>query len=629
MPAQQPAMPHNVTVGGLMLEFSTVGEPPARRVKADLIYPNGTRVRVLNWGARDVSAYDLAYIHKMGGTHRCTLREARQCSGVFYRVAYFAIDRIRNLFYQRYSTASPTTVTLEPPARRSSLNNPYGVANRRNMTKSERQELARLVGGYMRGDPCGDGDYANLNDIADHLNASAASESILDSLPFDVRHGITNCDCGHFAAGGSVYHGLASTACDSCVRDGDWVFQEDTGEYAERCRSYWSEIRDGWYSDDVDAEDEDDEDEDDEDFSRAPVRSWATVSTIHLHSPEIESTDKGDFTIGVEFECVPAGYGERDELAQHVYDAHRGSVIAKEDGSLPDHGLELVFAPKTLESAKQTWSRIEFPSGTRAWDAKCCGTHVHIDARAFNRLSIAKFVGFWNSSANAALIRKVAGRHPSVDSQAKQYADIVELGAPAEIIKAVKGGDAATTRYRCVNLTTLNRKTAEKLGVTVTDEHHSVYNTVELRIFRASLKAERTLAQIEMAHASVMFARDGSISGMGEAQFRDWLKRKGQRYPALRTLLGISHHKAKSALAGTVDETVVEPQPKVETTPAFPAAAPTPAATPTLAQVLEATVPSIAASFDAIAREDHLSFDLAASFAATSTEGYRSVEAYA
>jgi len=593
MPAHQSAMPHTVTVGGLNLEFSIDGEPPERRVKAHLIYPSGLRVLVLNKFAYELLSFDLASLAdkgmQQGGTYTCTLRDAYDGSaGVVYRAATGAMARLRDRFYTLHGATTNNQVTLDNQGAARAAENPwYRRGYRHNMYKDERQELAELVRKYLKDDYS-----AGIGDIVACLNDARADDSILGVLPDDVTSRITYCTCGHYEADDVVRYGGSTTVCESCYDSDTWVALEDAGEYAEQSESYWSENHGGWYSYDIDAEEAESDADDDDDYEDGFIRSWAADSTNYLSSPEIESTDKGDFTIGVEFECVPVGTAAQRELAKHVHYDHRGEVISKTDGSLPAHGLELVFAPKTLESAKKSWSRIEFPSGTRAWDAKCCGTHVHIDARAFNRLSIAKFIGFWNAPANAALIRKVAGRHPLTDPQAKQYANIVELGAPVEIVKAVKGGAAATTRYRCVNLTTLNRKTAEKLGVTVTDEHHSVYNTVELRIFRASLKAERTLAQIEMAHASVMFARDGSISGMGEAQFRDWLKRKGQRYPALRTLLGIAHHKAKHRRSDeAVDETVKEEP------PVFPAAA-IPAPTPTLEQVLEASVPGIAASFD-------------------------------
>jgi len=536
MPTSQSAMPHTLTVGDLMLEFSIAGDEFARRIQAYLIYPNGTRCFVFN----DVHPYGagIAALAARGGSRLLTIREAYWEPGLA-SAASDALHRIRRRWYDHYSSAASNKVTIDrpeppPPA-------PRSRPKRHNLNAHERRELAKLVGGYLRGD-------AALGSIVDFLTYASAYESILDSLPDEVSDHVVYCTCGHFEVKRQACRGDTATVCSYCDSVGSWVLLGDTNEYVLRSDAYWSENREEWYSYDIDADDADDAD--DEDEGAANIHSWVTVSTKHLNKPEIKSTATGDFTVGVEFECVPEGRYERDELAEHVHDRHRGKAICKEDGSLPDHGLEIVFAPLTLESAKTAWSAIEFPRGTIAWDSGDCGTHVHIDARAFTRLSLAKFMGFWNAPANASLILKIAGRHPLHDKQAKHYADIIDIGAPTEIIKAVKGGDAATTRYRCVNLAALNRATAERLGVTVTDSHHSVYNTVELRIFRASMKGLRTLAQIEIAHASVMFARDGSISGMGEAQFIDWLKRKGARYPNLRTMLGIAHHTPKPNAPG-------------------------------------------------------------------------------
>jgi hypothetical protein len=65
------------------------------------------------------------------------------------------------------------------------------------------------------------------------------------------------------------------------------------------------------------------------------------------------------------------------------------------------------------------------------------------------------------------------------------------------------------------------------------------YNTVELRIYRASLKKERLLAQLEFTHAAVMFCRVASMRDLDGVSFLKWLKTTDNRYPHLADWYGV------------------------------------------------------------------------------------------
>ena len=409
---------------------------------------------------------------------------------------------------------------------------PHTNTKRHNASRANLKHLGKMVRSLVQDD----GNY-DVDDVVRELNRHDYAETVVRNMPDEVD--VVHCDCGHFAESHDVEddgHGLV--VCDSCFMDGEYLYPEDDNRLYHRDDLVWSDNHGGYFTYNVDRV-ENEEDEEDEENDRDGIFSWGADSTAVLNDPEIESTTSGDFTIGMEFECEPRGYDSRRELVDHIVEEFPGEVMCKEDGSLSPSGIELVMAPMTLESTKATWRRVEFPPGTRAWNAGSCGTHVHIDARAFTRLTLAKFVAFWNSRENAALITLVAGRHPSTSPQAQQYAALVDMD-PSSIIRTMKKADINVNRYRTVNLTTMGRATCERLGLPYASGHHANYNTVELRIFRASLKPERTLAQIEMAHASVVFAREGSCSGMNEVEFRKWLATRGQRYPHLRSYLGIT-----------------------------------------------------------------------------------------
>ena len=430
----------------------------------------------------------------------------------------------------------------------------HAAANRARL-----KEIGEIVGLAVRYDIGVDDLVERLQNIAD-FGGGALLEEVLRSLPEIDGEEIILATCGHITTRSDAEtdrHG--TSACRGCYEDGEYCYPEDDSTSLYNVDDlHYSEREDAYYTYDRDAEierEEEEEEEEEEDPDTQSVYDWGTNVLRVLRAAEIESSPTGDFTIGMEFECEPDGYDNRQMLATYVQENVHPQAMCKNDGSLSSTGLEVVFAPMTLESTKSAWQSVAFPRGTTAWNGGSCGMHVHIDARAFTRLSLAKFVAFWNHNSNAALIKRVAGRHSSSSGQAARYAASIHDDT-SSLVRALKKESLSCERYRCVNLTTLKHDTAKKLGVySFGGGHHSQYDTVELRIFRASLKAERTLAQLEMAHATVEFARQGSMAAMNEKAFTEWLKRYGARYPHLKAFLGLqrAHKPAKDKAREVAD----------------------------------------------------------------------------
>ena len=112
-----------------------------------------------------------------------------------------------------------------------------------------------------------------------------------------------------------------------------------------------------------------------------------------------------------------------------------------------------------------------------------------------------------------------------------------------------------------VNVCNMDREEMRRLGI----DHYKFdtsgrkFNTVELRIFRASLKKERLLAQIEFAHAAVMFVRAASYRDLTEGAFKGWLAKSHVLYPHLAAWYEVvPKKKANPNVAAVVaaDETV-------------------------------------------------------------------------
>jgi len=365
------------------------------------------------------------------------------------------------------------------------------------------------------------------------------------------------CDCGHIEVASETHDVRNDTWCESCFRD-DAVHVEDQDEYWPRDDAYYHESDDLYYS----YEPSYDNDDDDSDEEPSGLMSYSTNVLRHLERDvSIHSGPFGNFTLGVELEMCA---GDRSSMRDAIEDVRdqlgEDYCIAKSDGSLPSDGFEIVTAPRGLDEHIRRFKSWQVKSGYRAWNAGTCGLHVHIDSRAFTPMTLGKFLMFINDDNNADFIRSLAGRHPKTDTQARHYCAADDQSVLTNPKTAVKGKDSA--RYRMVNVCNMDRDEMTRLGI----DHYKFdtsgrkFNTVELRIFRASLKKERLLAQIEFTHAAVMFVRSASYRDLTHGAFKGWLAKSYALYPHLAAWYEVAPKKKANPNAVAVvsaDETTV------------------------------------------------------------------------
>ena len=416
-------------------------------------------------------------------------------------------------------------------------------------------DLGRLVREAIRDDDASEVEEFFLDgNVLDHFfRPHQTYDSISDVLSAKrVDFDITYCDCGHFERDGDVHDVRNDTWCDSCFRD-DAVYVEDVSEYWPRDDAYWSETHDAYYS--YDRDDEDNEADPDS------LMEYSTNVLDHLSKDlSIKSSPHGEFLMGIEFEMITNG-----RVSQAVSDVRNelgdNYCVCKYDGSLEGGGLEIVTAPRGLPEHIKRFKGWTVHSDYRAWDRKCCGMHIHIDSKAFTQMTLGKFIMFINDRNNMEFVRKIAGRHPERDEQARSYAAAEDQEVLVNPSKAVKG--KSYERYRMVNLQNLTTRESKRLGFgTRFDEGR--YDTVELRIFRASLKKERLLAQIEFTHAAVMFCRVASWRELNQSNFLKWLKGSAVGlYPHLSDWYGV-RRRVSPCLTGKQSTCQDQPEPIAE-----------------------------------------------------------------
>lgn len=343
---------------------------------------------------------------------------------------------------------------------------------------------------------------------------------------------VTVAACGHVCCECDTYETIDGDVCHECFHD-DYVEVEDATGYRHRDNLY-RHSDDCWYTY---REDDYDEDEDEsEDSVGGLVKGYSTNVLDYLECSTMRPSKFGDFLMGVELEVVPKR-GYRSETVRHTQEnLCDGYAIMKNDGSLDGGGFEIVTAPRTLAQHVAAFKPWEPHEKLRAWDAGCCGLHVHISSSAFSQATLGKFIEFINATENDDLILSIAGRTPTRDEQAQQYCareGFIPVANPKQMVS-----NKSESRYHMVNTTNMGRSELNRLGL-ATHERGKDINTVELRIFRASLKKGRLLAQVEFAHAAVMFCRATSMRGLRREHFIKWLQKAAPLYPHLAKWFGV------------------------------------------------------------------------------------------
>lgn len=232
---------------------------------------------------------------------------------------------------------------------------------------------------------------------------------------------------------------------------------------------------------------------------------------------------QGDYYLGIELE-VECNGNNRNEGAEYIKDALGGRVYLKEDGSLND-GFEIVSHPHTLQefSTNFDWSVLDWlrRDGYRSWNTDTCGLHVHVSRTAFGKLTThhdlqkiqAHELRFMKLIYdNQRQVERIAGRTNN------HYASFMDKG---RLVHKVKSNTQSNGRYSAIN-------TENPL-------------TLEVRVFKGSLRKYRVMSAIEFVVASVEYTRNLKITGTNQAlswlQFTAYVAQNVEQYPNLANVM--------------------------------------------------------------------------------------------
>lgn len=298
----------------------------------------------------------------------------------------------------------------------------------------------------------------------------------------------------------------ACPQCSSVHHFDDSVSSTDSEEtFCSRCADrYWTYCGEcsEWYADSSNDECDD--------VYRYGVNDYSFKPTPIFHyTPEKRSTTFFGFELEVEavHETISRGV---DIVREHATD---DLVYLKGDSSLND-GFEIVTHPMTHDWAmeKFPWEMIEKlrRAGYRSWDTDTCGLHVHASRTSFiDRSHLWKWTYLINKNNRECI--ELAGRN-------SHYAQFYGVKPTSDIVLRK---EMPRERYVAINL--------------------NPAHTVEVRIFRGSLRIPRVKTALDFMQSTIEFAnkltiRDAS-AGNTWGMYRDYVGEHSHRFENLHLRL--------------------------------------------------------------------------------------------
>lgn len=249
--------------------------------------------------------------------------------------------------------------------------------------------------------------------------------------------------------------------CESCADYISYQTCDDCGHTDYEDEMSYSEEDDAWYCNGC--------------YNRASTQS---IRSYH-HGPCLHFYGEGKYHLGVELEVDGGDRGDRYDSARRAIATMEDRVYCCEDGSL-DTGFEIITHPHTYDEMKKLpWEQMMrelSETGWRGHDVDTAGLHVHISRTAFDSTdAIARLCSFFE--AHWDFVTKFSRRKPEkLKSWAHRKGEYCEVVLKTKDLKGRVNSDG--DRYCAVNTT--NR------------------NTVEIRVFKSTLKHTTLLAALEL-----------------------------------------------------------------------------------------------------------------------------------
>ncbi len=255
---------------------------------------------------------------------------------------------------------------------------------------------------------------------------------------------------------------------------------------------------------------------------------------IHEYSykpkAKMQGEHKGGLFFGIELEVdainkrstmsrddVPDAVLTKNEKTAKALKEAMPFIYCKRDGSVPG-GFEIVTHPmsyswilKNKELFDPIWGLVK--KGYVSHDSGLCGMHIHMSKAAFTPMHLYKFMQFFQKNEDFIL---VVSQRDAADLA--RWAAVKYEGVPKSHMARIamdKGGHSS--RRQAVNLTPSN--------------------TVEIRIFRGTLKKERFFKNLEFCQALYEFTQIVSVANCTLEKFLGFVSLYKREYANLHDFL--------------------------------------------------------------------------------------------
>jgi hypothetical protein len=234
----------------------------------------------------------------------------------------------------------------------------------------------------------------------------------------------------------------------------------------------------------------------------------------------------GKYYLGLELEVESSN--DKYDDAQWAQDNLGAHAYMKSDGSL-NNGFEIVTHPHTLDRYQKdfNWTSIKKLGnrGCRSWNTTTCGIHVHVSRTAFGDPSEPKFHNpEWNDwvlkrqAHELRFMKLIYDNQHQVERISGRASSFARFDDKGNLVNKVKHGHQRNDRYSAVN--TENE------------------NTLEVRVFKGSLRPERVLSALEFVHASVEYTRDLRVNN--KAKPFSWIRFTSYIYDNINTYANLA-----------------------------------------------------------------------------------------
>ena len=344
----------------------------------------------------------------------------------------------------------------------------------------------------------------------------------------DCRFSCERCDEYDYSDNSRYIEGHGSW-CEDCANNNSYWCESCECQYDDGYGSYRiADVRVLWCE--GCAQDNANWCENCDEYNRDECENCEGGGQVHPYSykpnPVFYGEDKNNLHFGIELE-MEIRDNELVQSSEYIMEMMGDFVYIKEDSSINSdryRGFEMVSHPATLEyfsSNKNLWTTLDYlrrVHNARSWDAKSCGLHIHISRKGFKSGSHThRFLSLIYKNPDKMM--KLGGRKSTYARFNDVYRDD-EYDRPYFTLahKVAHPSNSMTERYSAVN----------------TQNEH----TLELRFFRGTMKPEGVLSAIQLAHATVEYTRDLTLSDvkMGALSwewFADWIQANNGMYPEL------------------------------------------------------------------------------------------------